>query len=50
MLRVWPSPKNTACLLENYLPTQIVKAAKKAIRNQDYLPSIATLVRAWKKV
>ena len=32
--------------LENYLPTQIVKAAKKVIRSQDYLPSIATLVRA----
>ena len=32
--------------LENYLPTQIVRAAKKVIRSQDYLPSIATLVRA----
>ena len=32
--------------LENYLPTQIVRAAKKVIRSQDYLPSIASLVRA----
>ena len=32
--------------LENYLPSQIVKAAKKVIRSQDYLPSIAAVVRA----
>ena len=32
--------------LENYQPTQIVKAAKRVIRSQDYLPSIAAVVRA----
>ena len=32
--------------LEHYQPTQIVRAAKKVIRSQDYLPSIAILVRA----
>ena len=32
--------------LEHYAPAQIVQAAKQVIRTQDYLPSIAVLVRA----
>ena len=32
--------------LDNYAPRQIVLAAKKVIKTQDYLPSIAALVRA----
>jgi len=32
--------------LEQYSPLQIVHAAKQVIRTQDYLPSIAALVRA----
>lgn len=32
--------------LEHYTPTQIVQAAKRLIKTQDYLPSIAALVRA----
>lgn len=32
--------------LEQYSPVQIVQAAKQVIRTQDYLPSIAALVRA----
>jgi hypothetical protein len=32
--------------LENFTPLQIVQAAKQVIRTQDYLPSIAALVRA----
>ncbi|NQV70360.1 MAG: hypothetical protein HQ498_10075 [Pseudohongiella sp.] len=32
--------------LEQYAPTQIVQAAKQVIKTQDYLPSIAALVRA----
>jgi hypothetical protein len=32
--------------LEQYSPLQIVHAAKQVIRTQDYLPSIATLVKA----
>lgn len=32
--------------LEQYSPTQIVQAAKQVIKTQDYLPSIATLIRA----
>ena len=32
--------------LENYSPLQIVHAAKQVIRSQDYLPSIAALVKA----
>ena len=32
--------------LEQYSPQQIVHAAKQVIRKQDYLPSIATLVKA----
>lgn len=32
--------------LENFAPLQIVQAAKQVIRSQDYLPSIAALVRA----
>lgn len=32
--------------LEMYSPTQIVQAAKQVIKSQDYLPSIATLVKA----
>ena len=32
--------------LEQYSPTQIVHAAKQVIRKQDYLPSIAALVKA----
>lgn len=32
--------------LENYAPHQIVQAAKRLIKTQDYLPSIAALVRA----
>ena len=33
-------------ILENYSPTQIVQAAKVVIRSQDYLPSIAAILRA----
>lgn len=32
--------------LEQYSPLQIVQAAKQVIRTQDYLPSIAALVKA----
>ena len=32
--------------LERYAPAQIVQAAKKVIRTQDYLPSIAVILRA----
>lgn len=32
--------------LENFTPVQIVRAAKQVIRSQEYLPSIAALVRA----
>lgn len=32
--------------LEQYAPAQIVQAAKRVIKSQDYLPSIAALVRA----
>ena len=32
--------------LEQYSPLQIVQAAKQVIRSQDYLPSIAALVKA----
>ena len=32
--------------LEQYAPAQIVQAAKRVIKTQDYLPSIAALVRA----
>jgi len=32
--------------LERYSPTQIVQATKKVIQSQDYLPSIAALVKA----
>lgn len=32
--------------LEQYAPRQIVQAAKRVIKTQDYLPSIAALVRA----
>tara|TARA_B100000959_G_scaffold287406_1_gene371840 strand:- start:1426 stop:2079 length:654 start_codon:yes stop_codon:yes gene_type:complete len=32
--------------LENYSPTQIVQAAKAVIRSQEYLPSIAIILRA----
>lgn len=32
--------------LELYSPEQIVLAAKRVIKSQDYLPAIATLVRA----
>jgi len=32
--------------LEQYAPLQIVQAAKRVIKTQDYLPSIAALVRA----
>lgn len=32
--------------LEQYAPQQIVQAAKRIIKTQDYLPSIAALVRA----
>ncbi|PCJ26833.1 MAG: hypothetical protein COA96_04185 [SAR86 cluster bacterium] len=32
--------------LEEYSPSQIVQAAKRVIRTQDFLPSIAVLVRA----
>jgi hypothetical protein len=32
--------------LEQYSPLQIVHAAKQVIRTQDYLPSIAALVKA----
>ena len=32
--------------LENFTPLQIIQAAKQVIRTQDYLPSIAALVRA----
>lgn len=32
--------------LEQYAPGQIVQAAKRVIKTQDYLPSIAALVRA----
>lgn len=32
--------------LEDYSPLQIVQAAKKIIRSQDYLPSIAAIVTA----
>lgn len=32
--------------LEQYTPLQIVHAAKRVIKTQDYLPSIAALVRA----
>lgn len=32
--------------LEQYSPPQIVQAAKQVIRTQDYLPSIAALVKA----
>ena len=33
-------------VLENYLPTQIVQAAKALIRSQEYLPSVAAILRA----
>ncbi|MCH7816474.1 MAG: hypothetical protein IIC60_07890 [Proteobacteria bacterium] len=32
--------------LEHYSPTQITQAAKRIIGSQDYLPSIATIIRA----
>ena len=32
--------------LENYSPQQIILAAKSVIRSQDYLPSIAVILRA----
>ena len=32
--------------LERYSPTQIIQAGKKIIESQDYLPSIATIVKA----
>lgn len=32
--------------LEQYAPLQIVQAAKQVIRTQDYLPSVAALVKA----
>ena len=35
--------------LEQYSPLQIVQAAKQVIRTQDYLPSIAALVKACEK-
>ena len=33
-------------VLENYPPTQIVQAAKSLIRSQEYLPSVASILRA----